>query len=38
MHQGDEIHRPSNLYLSVKAGTIFVGGDVVELARGRLEL
>lgn len=38
VHQGDEIHRPSNLYLSVKAGTIFVGGDVVELARGRLEL
>jgi len=36
--QGDEIHRPSNLYLSVKGGTVFVGGDVVDLARGRLEL
>jgi predicted PhzF superfamily epimerase YddE/YHI9 len=36
--QGDEIHRPSNLYLSVKGGTVFVGGDVIELARGSLEL
>lgn len=36
--QGDEIHRPSNLYLTVKAGTVFVGGDVVELARGQLDL
>jgi PhzF family phenazine biosynthesis protein len=36
--QGDEIHRPSNLYLAVKAGTIFVGGDVIDLARGSLAL
>ncbi len=36
--QGDEILRPSTLYLSVKAGTVFVGGDVIELARGTLEL
>ena len=36
--QGDEIHRPSNLYLKVASGTVFVGGDVIDLARGRLEL
>jgi len=36
--QGDEILRPSSLYLSVKAGTVFVGGDVIDLARGTLEL
>jgi PhzF family phenazine biosynthesis protein len=35
--QGDEILRPSNLYLSVRSGAVFVGGDVVELARGSLE-
>lgn len=38
VEQGDEIHRPSSLYLSVRSGTVFVGGDVIELARGRLEL
>jgi trans-2,3-dihydro-3-hydroxyanthranilate isomerase len=36
--QGDEILRPSNLYLTVKAGTVFVGGDVVDLAAGQLSL
>jgi trans-2,3-dihydro-3-hydroxyanthranilate isomerase len=36
--QGDEILRPSNLYLTVKAGTVFVGGDVVDLAAGQLTL
>ncbi len=36
--QGDEIQRPSSLYLAVNAGTIFVGGDVIDLARGSLEL
>ncbi len=36
--QGDEIARPSNLYLSVKGGTIFVGGDVIEISRGKLSL
>ena len=35
--QGDEIHRPSTLYLRVKGGAIFVGGDVIDLARGTLE-
>jgi PhzF family phenazine biosynthesis protein len=38
IHQGDEIHRPSTLYLSVKGGAIFVGGDVIDLAAGTLEL
>jgi len=36
--QGDEILRPSDLYLAVKGGTVFVGGDVIELARGTLEI
>lgn len=36
--QGDEIHRPSTLYLRVKGGAIFVGGDVIDLARGTLEI
>jgi PhzF family phenazine biosynthesis protein len=38
VHQGDEIERPSTLHLSVRAGAIFVGGDVIDLARGSLEL
>jgi predicted PhzF superfamily epimerase YddE/YHI9 len=37
VHQGDEIERPSTLHLSVRAGAIFVGGDVIDLARGSLE-
>jgi trans-2,3-dihydro-3-hydroxyanthranilate isomerase len=36
--QGDEILRPSSLYLSVRGGTVFVGGDVSDLARGQLTL
>jgi trans-2,3-dihydro-3-hydroxyanthranilate isomerase len=36
--QGDEIHRPSSLYLEVKAGVVFVGGDVFELGRGSIAL
>lgn len=36
--QGDEILRPSDLHLAVKGGTVFVGGDVIELARGTLEI
>jgi trans-2,3-dihydro-3-hydroxyanthranilate isomerase len=36
--QGDEILRPSSLYLAVKGGTVFVGGDVVDLAAGQLTL
>ncbi len=36
--QGDEIHRPSNLYLTVRGGTVLVGGDVIDLARGSLEI
>jgi trans-2,3-dihydro-3-hydroxyanthranilate isomerase len=34
--QGDEVERPSTLYLDVKSGSIFVGGDVIELGRGSL--
>jgi PhzF family phenazine biosynthesis protein len=34
--QGDEVSRPSTLFLAVKAGAVSVGGDVVELARGTL--
>jgi len=36
--QGDEVHRPSALFLSVKAGAVSVGGDVIELARGSVNL
>jgi PhzF family phenazine biosynthesis protein len=36
--QGDEVHRPSTLYLRVSAGAITVGGDVVDLGRGTLTL
>jgi PhzF family phenazine biosynthesis protein len=36
--QGEMVLRPSTLYLSVKAGVIRVGGDVIELARGTLAL
>ncbi|NJD87456.1 MAG: PhzF family phenazine biosynthesis protein [Betaproteobacteria bacterium] len=36
--QGDEVRRPSTLFLSVTADAIRVGGDVVELARGTLGL
>jgi trans-2,3-dihydro-3-hydroxyanthranilate isomerase len=36
--QGDAIARPSTLYLAVKAGAVSVGGDVIELGRGTIEL
>ncbi len=37
--QGDQVGRPSNLYLRVDADSrIFVGGDVIELGRGEIRL
>ena len=36
--QGDEVQRPSTLYLEVKSGVVFVGGDVIELGRGSVDL
>jgi PhzF family phenazine biosynthesis protein len=36
--QGDEVQRPSTLFLSVRSGAVSVGGEVVELARGTLAL
>jgi predicted PhzF superfamily epimerase YddE/YHI9 len=37
--QGEQIARPSTLYLEVSPqGAIDVGGDVVELGRGSVEL
>lgn len=36
--QGDEVQRPSTLFLAVRSGAVSVGGDVIELARGTLEL
>jgi PhzF family phenazine biosynthesis protein len=43
--QGEAVQRPSTLYLSVapasamgEGGRIFVGGKVIELGRGRIEL
>ena len=36
--QGDEVRRPSTLFLSVRSGAVSVGGDVAELARGTLAL
>jgi PhzF family phenazine biosynthesis protein len=36
--QGDEVHRPSTLYLAVQSGAVRVGGDVTEIARGTLTL
>lgn len=36
--QGDEIGRPSTLVLSVTAGTVRVGGDVIAIARGTVTL
>ncbi|HXS53473.1 MAG TPA: PhzF family phenazine biosynthesis protein [Usitatibacter sp.] len=35
--QGEQVHRPSTLRLSVRDASIFVGGRVVELGRGTLE-
>lgn len=36
--QGDEVGRPSTLFLAVRAGAVSVGGEVIELARGELRL
>lgn len=36
--QGEAVQRPSTLYLSVAGGAVSVGGDVIELARGTLDL
>ena len=36
--QGDAVARPSTLHLAVKGGAIFVGGEVIELGRGVIEL
>jgi len=36
--QGEAVQRPSTLRLSVRGGSIFVGGSVIELGRGTLEL
>ncbi|HUP97982.1 MAG TPA: PhzF family phenazine biosynthesis protein [Usitatibacter sp.] len=36
--QGEQVARPSTLYLDVKAGGIHVGGNVIELGRGRVQL
>src|SRR6185312_9574050 len=36
--QGEAVGRPSTLYLAVRAGVVFVGGDVIELGRGRISL
>jgi PhzF family phenazine biosynthesis protein len=36
--QGEAVKRPSTLRLTVRGGAIFVGGRVVELGRGALEL
>jgi predicted PhzF superfamily epimerase YddE/YHI9 len=36
--QGDAVARPSTLHLDLKSGAIFVGGEVIELGRGVIEL
>lgn len=36
--QGEAVARPSTLRLSVRGGSIFVGGRVIELGRGTLDL
>jgi PhzF family phenazine biosynthesis protein len=36
--QGEAVSRPSTLRLAVRGGAIFVGGRVIELGRGRVEL
>jgi PhzF family phenazine biosynthesis protein len=36
--QGEAVARPSTLHLSVQAGVVRVGGTVIELASGTLEL
>jgi PhzF family phenazine biosynthesis protein len=36
--QGDEVGRPSTLFLAVQAGAVGVGGNVIALARGTVEI
>ncbi len=36
--QGEAVKRPSTLRLTVRGGAIFVGGRVIELGRGNVEL
>jgi PhzF family phenazine biosynthesis protein len=36
--QGDEVGRPSTLFLAVESGAVSVGGDVIELAHGTVEM
>ena len=36
--QGEEIRRPSTLFLAVEAGAVSVGGNVIALARGTVEI
>ena len=36
--QGESLGRPSTLHLAVKSGAIFVGGEVIDLGRGVIEL
>ena len=36
--QGEAVKRPSTLHLTVRGGAIFVGGRVIELGRGTVEL
>lgn len=36
--QGEMVARPSTLFLTVRAGVVYVGGNVIELGRGRIWL
>ena len=36
--QGEAVQRPSTLLLTVRGGSIFVGGSVIELGRGTIDL
>ena len=36
--QGAMLKRPSTLFLEVNQGQIFVGGDVIEIGRGSINL
>ena len=39
VHQGEQVQRPSTLFLDIdQAGQIRVGGEVIELGRGRITL
>ena len=36
--QGEAVARPSTLHLALRSGTVFVGGEVIELGRGVVEI